>query len=267
MIKIKTRHLLMIACLAILPVYASANDIEPSQEYFTALPATSPVVLDGILSEWDISRLVQDPRFAIPKGSGDSGQLVSFESLGGDWTGVGDHSASFMVSYDADNVYVGVLVIDDYHENAAASAWNGDSLQMMVANSARDSQVGLYNFALSGVESALGSLIVNIEAGPGGADAAISRQSPVTIYEIQLPMSSLGLTELTPGTQFGLGFAINDGDELAPGQQGWSGWGPHALVYGKSPSETGLVTLGVPEPGTIGMVLLGVGILMTRRRR
>ncbi|MGY8687180.1 MAG: hypothetical protein ACKVHP_05510, partial [Verrucomicrobiales bacterium] len=66
-----------------------------------------------------------------------------------------------------------------------------------------------------------------------------------TTYEIKLPKSALGLDILEPGTQFGLGMAINDGDENTPGQKGWGGLGAHSIVFGKTPSETALVTLGV----------------------
>ncbi|MDB4438058.1 hypothetical protein N9195_00555, partial [bacterium] len=41
------------------------------------------------------------------------------------------------------------------------------------------------------------------------------------------------------------GMAINDGDQATPGQKGWGGLGAHALVFGKSPEQTALVTLGI----------------------
>ena len=51
-----------------------------------------------------------------------------------------------------------------------------------------------------------------------------------TIYEIKLPKASLGLATLEGGVRFGLGMAINDGDELTPGQKGWGGLGAHSIV-------------------------------------
>jgi hypothetical protein len=51
------------------------------------------------------------------------------------------------------------------------------------------------------------------------------------------------LDTLESGVQFGLGMAINDGDEDTPGQKGWGGLGAHAIVFGKSPEQTALVTL------------------------
>src|SRR6185436_18037416 len=165
---------------------------------------------------------------------------------GGTWTGPDDQTSAVQVVYDADNIYFGFVVTDDYHENAANSAWNGDSVQLMIADATRTQQIALYNYALGGVEGNLGSVIIMHEAGPGGTEAVITRDATVkkTIYEIKLPVASLGLTApLTDGTKFGLGMAINDGDELTPGQKGWGGLGAHAIVFGKTPQETALMTL------------------------
>jgi hypothetical protein len=143
------------------------------------------------------------------------------------------------------------VVTDEYHENSANSAWNGDSVQLMIADAARATQVALYNYALGGVETALGNVIVEHEAGPGGTEAFVTRntQTHRTTYEIKLPKSAVGLTNLAPGSQFGLGMAINDGDEAAPGQGGWGGLGAHSIVFGKHPTETALITLGTAGGG------------------
>src|SRR5262249_32865971 len=157
------------------------------------------------------------------------------------------------------------------------NAWNGDSIQLMIADSTRTSQIALYNYALLGYEDKTGTFVpdpnaadpvlVNHEAGPGGdstcncaTTAVIKRDSTnhKTTYEIKLPVGSLGLTPpLTNGVQFGLGMAINDGDGFLDtatgtqygqagqeGQKGWGGLGAHSIVFGKTPSETALVTLG-----------------------
>jgi hypothetical protein len=139
-------------------------------------------------------------------------------------------------------------VTDDYHENAANSAWNGDSVQLMIANRDLNTQVALYNYALGGTEGALGSVIVEHEAGPGGTTAVVTRNAAThrTFYEIRLPATALGLTApLKFGDQFGLGMAINDGDQATPGQKGWGGLGAHSIVFGKTPSQTAFVTLGI----------------------
>ena len=229
---------------------AQANNIEEGKEFYTAVKAKNPIVLDGDLSEWSGANVIADPRFWEPKNSPREDQeLVNFELWqGGDWTGPDDHTSAVRVVYDDENVYFGFVVTDEYHENSANSAWNGDSVQLMVANAARDSQVGLYNYALGGVEGALGDIVILHEAGPGGTEAVVTRNAETkrTVYEIKLPKSALELDELTSGIQFGLGMAINDGDENTPGQKGWGGLGAHSIVHGKSPDQTALITLFEP---------------------
>ena len=245
---------LLLMTLAFVPL-SRANDIEPTKEFYTVVPTPKPIVLDGSLSEWGGVPVLADPKFAIPKGSGAGGTYVLFEEYaGGTWSGPDDQTSAVQIVYDADNVYFGFVVTDDYHENAANSAWNGDSIQLMIANADRTSQVALYNYALGGVEGNIGAVIVNHEAGPGGTEAVITRDAVTkrTTYEIKLPKASLGLEALGGGVQFGLGMAINDGDELTPGQRGWGGLGAHSIVFGKTPSETALITLAAGndiEPG------------------
>jgi hypothetical protein len=245
---------------------ARSNDIEPGKEIYTANPAPAPVVVDGNLSEWTGVPVLSDPRFSVPKGSGRAGTPVLFEvyDAGGpgtaSWTGPDDQTSAVQISYDQDNVYFGFVVTDDYHENAANSAWNGDSVQLMIANANQDQQVALYNYALGGTEEALGSVIIMHEAGPGGTVAAITRNTVTkrTTYEIKLPKESLGLSALPLGTQFGLGMLINDGDKDAPGQQGWGGLGAHSMVFGKTPQQTALITLGAGSTGGDLMFLSAV---------
>jgi hypothetical protein len=80
-----------------------------------------------------------------------------------------------------------------------------------------------------------------------------------TTYEIQLPASALGLTPpLAVGTKFGLGMAINDGDKDTPGQRGWGGLGAHAIVFGKSPTETALISLGSEATGEDRLFLAAI---------
>jgi hypothetical protein len=244
--------------LSLLPVLALAsaqlvaNDIEPGKEYYNATKTYNPIVLDGDLSEWVGVPVLSDPKFAIPKGAGTNGTYVLFEPYnGGTWTGPDDQTSAVEVVWDAQNLYLGIIVTDDYHENAANSPWNGDSVQLMIANAARTARVALYNYALGGVEGALGEVIIQNEEGAGGTTAVITRDGvkKKTYYEIKLPAASMGLTTLTAGTKIGLGMAINDGDELTPGQKGWGGLGCHSIVFGKSPSETALLTLTTNVPG------------------
>jgi len=255
---------------------AKGNDIEPGKEKYTALKTTQTITLDGNLGEWSGAPVLADPKFAVPKGSGSNPNVTSpnyvlFEPYaGGTWSGPDDQTSAVQVVYDADNVYFGFVVTDDYHENAANSAWNGDSIQLMIASADRTEQIALYNYALGGVEDATGDVVIMHEAGPGGngdcncaTEAVVTRDSAAkkTRYEIKLPAASLGLTPpLTTGMKFGLGMAINDGDNGPgqAGQKGWGGLGAHAIVFGKTPGETAEVTLGTTVTGSDKIFLSAV---------
>jgi hypothetical protein len=263
---------------------AQRNDIEPTKEYYTALRITNNVVIDGQLNEWTGVPVLADPKFAVPKYSGtnDNPNYVLFEEYaGGTWSGPDDLTSAVQIAYDADNVYFGFVVTDDYHENISGNAWNGDSIQLMIADAARTNQVALYNYALGGYEDNSGNLVTNDPSFTGGVitnheagpqcitdgtcltDAVVTRNGAThkTIYEIRLPAAAVGLTPpLTAGMQFGLGMAINDGDGAMvngvqygqagqEGQKGWGGLGAHSIVFGKTPSETALITLGTTVSG------------------
>src|SRR5206468_4249099 len=124
-----------------------------------------------------------------------------------------------------------------------------------------------------------GGVIIGHEAGPPCiqdgtclTEAIIKRDfaTKKTTYEIKLPVASLGLTgPLTVGTQFGLGMAINDGDGALvdttqygqagqQGQKGWGGLGAHSIVFGKTPTETALVTLGTTVSGSDRLFLSAI---------
>lgn len=244
---------LFLSVLALSLVRLAANDIEPGKEFYDATFTPNPIVLDGKLDEWVGVPVLADPKYAVPKGSGTNGTYVLFEEYqGGTWTGPDDHTSAVQVVWDAENLYIGIVVTDDYHENSANSPWNGDSAQLMIANGTRTAEVGLFNYALGGVEDALGEVIVQHERGPTGTDAVVTRDSATkkTTYEIKFPATALGLqAPLKAGTKVGLGMAINDGDELTPGQKGWGGLGAHSIVFGKTPSETAQLTLSTNIPG------------------
>src|SRR6266516_4858595 len=171
------RLLLLLSVLGLFLVRqtALANDIEPSKEFYTVVYAPNPIVLDGDLSEWAGVPVLADPKFAVPKYSGTnpSPNYVLFEQYaGGTWSGPDDQTSAVQIVYDADNVYFGFVVTDDYHENISLNAWNGDSIQLMIADATRTQQIALYNYALGGYEDATGTLVVtdgvitNHEAGP-----------------------------------------------------------------------------------------------------
>src|SRR5438045_1243272 len=138
--------------LSLHPLSTRANDIEPGKENYSA-PKKS-IVVDGKLSDWGGVPVFKDPKFSIPKGSAGAGTLVTFEQcdacgFGGSWTGPADASSAFAIAWDEGNLYVGVVVIDEYHFNPT-SGWNGDSLQMAFTDAARTTISNLYNVTLPG---------------------------------------------------------------------------------------------------------------------
>jgi hypothetical protein len=208
--------------------------------------------VDGDLSDWETAPFIGPVPFTIPKGD-PNGQLVFFEVCTpcvatASWTGPNDQTSVFSFAWEKDAIYIGAVVTDEYHEHSATDAWNGDALQVLFTDSARTTVNQLYNYALGGVEGALGNIIINDEQGPGGTQAAIVRTGSNTTYEIKIPPSALALTEFTEGQQLGIALVFNDGDQDSPGQGGWSGFGVHAITFGKTASEAGLVTLTEGEP-------------------
>ena len=141
-----------------------------TKENYTALRTSKPIVLDGDLSEWTGAPVLADPKFAVPKFSGtnDSPNYVLFEEYsGGTWSGPDDQTSAVQIVYDADNVYFGFVVTDDYHENMSGNAWNGDSIQLMIADARiGPTQVALYNYALGGYEDATGKFVPDPNVRP-----------------------------------------------------------------------------------------------------
>ena len=110
-----------------------------------------------------------------------------FEEFGGGtWSGPADHSSAVAFAWDVDNLYVGVVVVDDTHQNGG-SGWNGDAIQMVFANAAQDTVTHLYNYGLSDD----GDVVIHNEKAPGGTEASINRDDggPATFVRVKVPGS------------------------------------------------------------------------------
>ena len=221
---------------------APGGDLTLSAEDMLYDAQGASITLDGDASDWADAEF----KSQIPFEQG--GELVLFEEYGGGtWSGPADHSSAVAFAWDAENLYVGVIITDDTHQNPG-NGWNGDSIQMVFANAAQDTVTHLYNYGLSDA----GDVVIHNESGPGGTEVSITRDddATTTLYEFAFPAASLGLDGYESGMAIGVGVCVNDGDteDGQNGQRGWSGWGPYAAVYGKTASATGLVNL-VGEPG------------------
>ena len=222
---------------------APGGDLTLSAEDMLYDAQGASITLDGDASDWADAEF----KSQIPFEKG--GELVLFEEYGGGtWSGPADHSSAVAFAWDAENLYVGVVVTDDTHQNPG-NGWNGDSIQMVIANAAQDTVTHLYNYALADS----GDLVLMNEKGPGGTELSVNRDddATTTLYEIKLPAASIGLDAYESGMSIGVGICVNDGDtqDGQGGQKGWSGWGPYAAVYGKTASATGLVNLVGEAPG------------------
>ena len=219
----------------------TAADIDMS---FDAYQKT--IAEDGLFNDWECLPYIGQPPFHVNAAhdayQGD--ETVQFEEYnGGTWSGIGDNAMAMSFAWDTDNLYLGIKVKDDTHQLNGNSGWNGDSIQVVFANNERDQITHLYNYALSEA----GDHVAHHERGPGGTTVTIERDesTKMTGYEVTFPAASVDKRMFRPNDVVAVGITVNDGDTEPGqgGQKGWSGWGPHSAVYGKTPGECGLVTL------------------------
>ena len=219
----------------------TSADIDMS---FDAFRAT--IDQNGLFDDWDCLPYMGQPPFHVNAAHDaySGGETVQFEEYaGGTWFGVADNAAAISFAWDPDNLYLGIKVKDDSHQLNGNSGWDGDSVQVVFANNERDQITHLYNYALSEA----GDHVAHHQQGPGGTTVTIERDetTKMTGYEVTFPASSVDRTTFLAEDIIAVGITVNDGDAEPEqgGQKGWSGWGPHSAVYGKTPGECGLVTL------------------------
>ena len=238
------------------------NGIEPRYERYNA--DRKSIEVDGDLSDWAGVAFIE-PRFEASDGRetgkgnstiGDVTYSTFAEFAGGTWSGPEDHTTLTAVAWDQNGLYLGIVVKDDEHEHAANNAWNGDGVQMGLTDADRSAVTHLYNYCIKdGYESGKVykngdvGIIADKEKGPGNYSVAMVRDDAkkTTTYEALFTPDSFGFAQFEVGQQFGFGVCVNDGDKDTPGQKGWSGWGPHMIVFGKTAPDAALVTLTAAE--------------------
>ncbi|MBD3184070.1 hypothetical protein GF312_17430 [Candidatus Poribacteria bacterium] len=226
--------------------FANAGDWIDNDEYSAP---TGTIEIDGNDDDWMWVEKYTDIEFLTANGD----WTVFEEYNGGVWEGPEDHTTSVAFAWDEDYLYMYAFVIDDEHQNN--NSWfDGDAVQVVIADNKQATVTQLYNYALTdGVDNIL---IGNETATAGGLqpeDVAIVRDddAKTTFYEARYSSDILGLKGFEEDMQIGVGICVNDGDADTPGQKGWSGWGPHAAVFGKNAEKTGLVTLS-SDPIAVG---------------
>ncbi len=239
----------LFALTLILLSSANAGDWIAEDTYIAPMASIS---IDGDTGDW----AGIEPLTAVEFKTTADEWVVFEEYDGGVWNGPDDHTTSVAFAWDADALYLYILVVDDEHEHASDSFWDGDAVQLVFADAARTAHTHLYNYALNGAQDGiiLGNEMVS-GAGMTEDDVAIVRDDAAgtTFYEARFAAEILGVAGFEADVSIGIGVCVNDGDLDTPGQKGWSGWGPHAAVFGKNGDKTGLVTLSpitAVEPGS-----------------
>ena len=202
------------------------------------------IKIDGKLGDW-----AGVPVWSGVKnitGQNKPGPEKSFEEWdGGIWTGPDDQTVAFMWAWNAEALYLGISVTDDYH-NAPPDGWKGDAAQLALEPTGKRPKGGAANLVLYNVALGKGKLIVENQRpsgkGLGTGDVAIVRDGNKTNYEIRFSAAQHGA--MVQGRSAGASICVNDGDEGGQaGQKGWGGWYPHSIVFGNQSEKTGLLVL------------------------
>lgn len=238
------KRLLFLFIISLCMVFIGSSLLAQDEEYI-ALKATSPPTIDGDLSDWALVEGVY---------------LDEWEENGGTSDGPDDISLTFYVIWDDDNLYFAVEVTDDehLHQNTGDTIYDGDAIQLAIDPTGKRPAGGFdnvsyeYNFGL-GVndEVVLSRLFGHPEGWPSHLADHLSNEDELvvvrddgkkkTYYELRIPAEDIAPAEFVANSEIGLGMICNDGDEDAPGQMGWVGWGSQSIVFGKDNAEMNLV--------------------------
>ncbi len=172
---------------------------------------TVPPVIDGDLSEWGALENTAD---AIVYGAGN-------------WSGVGDLSATFSLGWDAANLYLAVSVRDDVHAQTqnGESIFRGDSVEFLLDGgfhadrqheklSGDDYQIGLSPGDISAATVAAQAYRW-FPAGQAGslpaAQLAASASADGYVLEATVPWAALGVAPES-GDEYGFALSVSDND-------------------------------------------------------
>lgn len=243
--------------LLITGLTADAQWRSETHDEYHALQRPADITIDGELDDaegWEgvfesVTGTDGEPYCGV-EFEGRNGEVKVWEDLGGTWKNASDHETCFAIVWDEDAIYIALSVTDDEHEHADGSAWKGDGAQILIVPSGMR-EAGEVHFRYNIALRDNGDIILNNEhlnnrPGLTNDDIAIVRNEDEkeTYYEIKITPENLGLKDpFNEDYEFALGICVNDGDKNAPGQTGWSGWYPHAIVHNKNTEKTGLVVL------------------------
>ncbi len=198
------------------------------------------ITVDGVLD--DLGDL--DPVVL----AGDTGGLLSA------FAASTDQSARLWYTWDEDNLYVSIEVLDDVHDQPAAGAdiWQGDSVQFTVAAGAPGAATTWHELGMA-LTPAGPQLYRWLAAGDAagtvaGSQVAVVRDedSQTTVYEAAVPW--VRLTGVDPSSALlGSALIVNEAD--GAGRDGYLSWGG-GIAGEKDSAEFLPVRLLAAEPGT-----------------
>ncbi|QJD85603.1 alpha/beta hydrolase fold domain-containing protein [Cohnella herbarum] len=191
-----------------------ALETTDSKNVLLSLPQKREIQIDGSLEEWKDQTtfaLNQEEQVQIP-----------------DWNGVEDLGGTGYISWDENNVYIGLEMTDDKHvqQNTGGDIWQGDSMQF--AFSMIDSDGKATGTNEIGVALHQDGSMANWRwAAPQGIDMgevilldqAISRSGNKTVYEVAVPWVELGIFEVSTGMHLKFSLLCNDNDDGI--RRGW----------------------------------------------
>lgn len=199
----------------------SFNDIgillQTTLDSFNALllpKLSKPVEFNGNLSDWS-----DQARFNVKD-----------IKING-WRGEQDISATGSLAWDTDNLYLGVEVIDDKHEQSASgdAIWSGDSIQIGIGIANTDGTVPSEYHELGVARGNAGNLLKWRWLTPRGFNLndaielkyAIERSGSITSYELAIPWHELSydITQVKKGMKLKFSLLVNDND--GEGRRGW----------------------------------------------
>lgn len=193
------------------------NLLQTTVDSFNALllpKLSKPIEINGNLSDWsDLARFdVKDIKI-------------------NGWQGEQDISATGSLTWDEDNLYLGVEVIDDKHEQSASgdAIWSGDSIQIGIGIANSDGTVPSEYHELGVARGNAGNLLKWRWLTPRGFNIndalelkyAVSRSDSTTSYELAIPWRELShdITQVKQGMKLKFSLLVNDND--GEGRRGW----------------------------------------------
>ncbi len=213
--------------------------------WFTISRLRRKIIIDGDPSDWQgVARLSLADRDAVKSYAGNKPP----EQV---WHGPDDLSAAYHCGWDANGLYLCIIVRDDTfsQQHPIATAWKGDSLQLYI-----DLMADGHDRPGLGYDANDESIYVaKVKAGDllwrdytpmnevafvrhgliRDGECAITRRNGVTVYELRLPPKQIFPLKLTPGTTFGFGILVNDADADNRRNKGLTNTPPGTEPHGK----------------------------------